>query len=109
MEFKKPLRPHPLLSPVGGRGKGVLGKVVSSFFIDDIFYVIIVFKIHEIICISEEETVYYRRHPIAMGSLVSWCYQQKNLFYLRFIINYMLWGIYLTKMPHALDVSCYIQ
>jgi hypothetical protein len=31
MEFKKPLLPHPLLSPVGGGGKGVLGQQPYNF------------------------------------------------------------------------------
>jgi hypothetical protein len=32
-------------------------KVVSSFFIDDIFYVIIVFKIHEIIYLRKRRYI----------------------------------------------------
>jgi hypothetical protein len=83
-------------------------KVVSSFFIDDIFYVVIVFKIHEVI--------YLRKRQYITGDILlpwgAWSVgatTSENLFYLIFIINFMSWGIYLTKMPHALDVSCYIQ
>jgi hypothetical protein len=32
-------------------------KVVSSFFIDDIFYVVIVFKIHEIIYLRKRQYI----------------------------------------------------
>jgi hypothetical protein len=37
-----------------------------------------------------------------MDSLVSWCYQQQ-----KFILSYIYYKLYVV--PHALDVSCFIQ
>jgi hypothetical protein len=38
-------------------GKVSRSKVVSSFFIDDIFYVVIVFKVHEIIYLRKRQYI----------------------------------------------------
>jgi hypothetical protein len=51
--------------------------------------------------ISEEETVYYRRHSIAMGSLVSWCYQQQ-----KFILSYIYYKLYAVGHLPNQNASC---